>query len=389
VHIQNGEPMTPNQKAEVRPISFILHDTARGTAPVERKLVVRPEDLTRPEASRLTAHHTLGGAWIDSFGQGLPTVQISGTTGWGQGNLPNGQEEFKALHKMIYTDWHKARADLVSNGQDPDKIKLIFNDQLDDFTWLVAPTQFVLRRHKSRPLLSMYQINLLYVSDNVSETMDALKLTQVQRQAAALSSLDATLKGIDDFMAELSSDITVFFGPLKDGVVSLVKTTATVLHATRSLISSGMRVVDAVTGNVMDMASGLSIAASNVFATVTAVQAIPGRILARITRIRTLFMNAYCILKNTFKTRQILPSYDDVYGASLCSSTAGGRPLSKYLDTNTFEAISPIINNRLAIDSDSVAAIMHLSKMDPVLSPLSLETVGSLSTTAANGVVVV
>lgn len=100
-------------------------------------------------------------------------------------------------------------------------------------------------------------------------------------------------------------------------------------------------------------------------------------------------MNAYCILKNTFKTRQILPSYDDVYGASLCSSTAGGRPLSKYLDTNTFEAISPIINNRLAIDSDSVAAIMHLSKMDPVLSPLSLETVGSLSTTAANGVVVV
>jgi hypothetical protein len=380
---------TPNQKAETRPISFIYHNTADGSAPVERKLVVRPEELTRSDASRLSTFQTLGGAWADNFGRGLPTVQLSGITGWGQGSLPNGQVEFEALYQLIYVGWHKARASLVAQGKDPDLVKLIFNDTLDGFTWLVAPNQFVLKRSKSRPLLSQYHINLTYLSDNVADTLNDLNLSQAQKQSLALDSLDASLKGIDDFAASLASDITDFFGPLKEGVVDLVNTTATVLHAARSAIASGTRVVDAVTGNLMDIASGLSIATSNVFATVTAVQAIPGRILARITRVRTLFLNAYCVLKNTFRTRQILPNYDDIYGASLCSSTAGGRPLSKYLDTNTLEAITPIINNRLAVTSDSVAAMMHLSKMDPVLHPVSLESAGSLATTTANGVVVV
>ena len=43
-------------------------------------LAVRPEDLTRTEPNRATVHQTLGRSvtgWLDDFGVGLPTCNIS------------------------------------------------------------------------------------------------------------------------------------------------------------------------------------------------------------------------------------------------------------------------------------------------------------------------
>lgn len=380
---------TPQQKSGVRPISFVYHNMASGLPPYEHKLVIRPEELTRQDNSRITTHQTLGGAWSDNFGPGVPTVTLAGTTGWGSGGLPDGQQAFLELYDMVYVKWHKARAALVESGEDPDQVKLIFRDVLDNFTWVVAPTQFVLQRSKSRPLLSQYRISLTRVSEDVSETMAALSLTELQKQKIALSSLDATLQGLQDFAASLGDEINAYFGPLQHGIVSLVNVTNAVLKVARSLIADGFLVVDAVSNNVMALAAGLTIAASNVFATVIAVQSIPGRIQARITRARTLFLNAFCIIQNTLKTRKMLPDFDDVYGASLCSSTAGGRPLSQYLNSsNTFDAIMPIIKSNIAVTQESQSALMGLRKTDPVLSPMSLSEVGALSSLAASGVVV-
>lgn len=43
---------------------------------------VRPEDLSHQEPSRMQAHQTLGGAWVDAFDRGLSTITISGHNGW-------------------------------------------------------------------------------------------------------------------------------------------------------------------------------------------------------------------------------------------------------------------------------------------------------------------
>src|ERR1035437_1247118 len=45
-------------------------------------LTVNPEDLTVTEPSRVAVQQTMGGAWVDSFGPGLRTINISGVTGW-------------------------------------------------------------------------------------------------------------------------------------------------------------------------------------------------------------------------------------------------------------------------------------------------------------------
>ena len=45
-------------------------------------LVIRPEELTRTDPSRINDTRTLGGAWSDNFGEGLSSLTISGHTGW-------------------------------------------------------------------------------------------------------------------------------------------------------------------------------------------------------------------------------------------------------------------------------------------------------------------
>jgi hypothetical protein len=94
------------------------------------------------------------------LGVGLPTISLSGHTGWGAGTRPDGFQEFQDLYETVFAGWHDARQER-SNGTNPDDIKLIFADELDDFTWAVAPQSFVLKRNKSRPLLSTYQISMI------------------------------------------------------------------------------------------------------------------------------------------------------------------------------------------------------------------------------------
>jgi hypothetical protein len=374
---------TPRQTAFFRPISFILHDTSAKDDLVEHKLVIRPEELTRSEISRTTTHQTLGGAWADSFGKGLPTININGITGWGQGSLPNGELELKSLYKMVYTDWHDKRAKLAAKGVDPDKVKLIFNDELDGFTWVIALNSFILKRSKSRPLLSQYQISMTYLSDNISdETKNLIAKARLLKDGPVLTALRSALSRIIDFVDTMRQKVADYFGPMREGVMLLMQITGAVLNGYTALVTGG------VLSELGNLASGLTTASFNVMSTMTHVQNLPTDILAKIIGFKSALMSVNCIIMNQLRPPLNLPNYDDVYGASICSSTAGGRPLSQYLNTNTFEVITPVNPSKIAVNNDSVSAIGSLSKMDVALHPLSLIQVGSLSQTAAKGIMV-
>lgn len=144
--------MPRSQKAEVRPISFTLNSGGNFSS---GNLLIRPEDLTRTEPSRLSVTQTFGGAWADNFGRGVGTLTISGHTGWGQGNRFSGFDEFQSLYARVYQGWHAA------GGQ----AELVFADALDEFVWIVAPQVFTLKRNRQRPLLMMYNIVLTWLAD--------------------------------------------------------------------------------------------------------------------------------------------------------------------------------------------------------------------------------
>ena len=159
----SGTTPPTSQRSGLRPISFVLDNGGSIGSPVILK--VRPEDLTRNEPARATVNQTLGrevSGWVDHFGEGLPSVSISGHTGWRDvaGSGVDGARAFDQLNQLVAHDFPAAKQAAIDRGSDPADVKLLFVDMLDDFAWSVVPTTFTLRRNKSSPLLYRYNISL-------------------------------------------------------------------------------------------------------------------------------------------------------------------------------------------------------------------------------------
>lgn len=395
---------TPRQKAEDRPISFVLHNMAKGEDPIEVPLVLRPEDLTRSDVSRLSVTQTLGGAFADNFGRGVPTVQISGHTGWGAGSRKNGFLEFQNLYDKIFTQWHALRAEAVEDNKDPDLVKLIFADKLDEFTWVVAPQNFVLRRSRSRPLLSQYQITLTWLSYDAKETEDALAALKAKNAAAGLlkaGGLESLLQSLEEITKSITDKITKVLGPIRKAIDKFTALTAKVLSTVNRIVTAVLQVPAALAGQMILMAQSLTKAASNIYHSVAAVAAIPMIAKAYFMQVAGAFENAFCVLKNILKPNLLLPNYDDLYGASNCSSTSGGSPISPFALSNPFNVYQPPRRGEVWVDgikqpdtpwvetpmsSAAVSSMNTLSTMDPV-APLPLETQAQHMDTVTAGLI--
>lgn len=383
----------PIQKADKRPISFILHNLAQASAPVKVNLVIRPEDLSRPDVSRATVVQTLGGAWWDDWGPGLPSVQISGTTGWGGGNRPDGLVAFQELHSTIFKEWHKQRADAIEAGLDPEMVKLIFCDDLDEFTWVVLPQQFQLRRNKSRPLLSQYTIQLAFLADGVEDRATAeAELKALAPSAedflAGKDSFESALGTINSFVDKITGPIGEVLGPIQAAVAGFTALTAKALGFVNGVVAAGMRVVTSVTGPLLSVAQNMARAAGNVIACVQAIRTMPDRIKAEFQRVRAAFTNVFCLLGNIFKAGAYLPNYADLYGASTCSSTAGGSPISPYSQpgANPFPVLMPVEQSPVRMSGDGAQALSRLARMDAVMARPTVAQIDSDLKVAANGI---
>jgi len=378
---------TGNQKAEARPISFILHNLATGASPVELKLVIRPEDLSVPYQSRITANQTMGGVWLDDFGRGVPSVSLSGHTGWGAGARKNGFEAYKALHNLIFKEWHIQRASALRHGLDADDVKLIYADHLDDITWVMAPNTFLLKRNKSRPLLSQYQISLLWLSDDVSDTVEALdelnrsRSTNTNEMAAA--SLQVSLVKINEARA---SGMTASLGSAQREYDNLLTLTSTTLESVNTSLATGLSVMEATNRSVFDVATRLTKAVLNITNTLISTIAFPQIMMARFLRLASSLRNAYCLLSNVLSQQQTIPNYAGLYGSSNCSSTAGGSPVSIYDTANPFSAIQPNIQPASMISGAASNALSGAGGIDPVLNPITTDDASRLMGTVNSGV---
>lgn len=116
-------------------------------------LIVNPEDMQMDEPPRSSVTQTLGGAFVTDFGQGLPSVVISGTTGYRQrtnteGKQTDGYDAFVQFREKIYRKFVKTN--------DP-KMELFWYNWEDNEYYKVQPMSFRLMRNKSEPLLYRYE----------------------------------------------------------------------------------------------------------------------------------------------------------------------------------------------------------------------------------------
>lgn len=385
-----GSPSS--QKAEVRPISFVLDDQATGGGPASVDLVIRPEDLTRNDPSRLNVQQTLGGAWADNFGPGIATIQINGHTGWrptyGSGD---GEARFQQLQDQVFTQWHARRAAAVKAGLDPDLVKLVFADSLDGTTDVVAPMTFTLRRSRSRPLLMQYQINMTVLGNSldggglfgsIDELLGSLGAGADVMQAAGLDSLTASIN-------EITGDINDAHKWLDHTLVAPVKEfmgqTARLYGAVRGAISAA----DGIAGSLISVAQMTAQAGINIFRTAAAIANIPSMAKARLMQVAGSYTNIWCVLHNALRQQVYYPDYSPLFGASNCSSTSGGRPISVLSGQNPFYSVVPTSGPLpVTLTATAQSSLRTLAANDPVLAPLSTADLSSAVKTITDGLAV-
>lgn len=385
--LQPAKPQT--QKADERPISFVLDDQSSRAAPrISVDLTIRPEDLTRVDSSRLSTQQTLGGAWVDNFGPGIPSLNISGHTGWrrrfGVDNERDGQERFRYLFENVFTRWHKLRNDAMKAGDNPDKVKLIFADALDQFAVVVAPVSFTLKRSKSRPLLCQYQIGMTVVSQDIDELaylrFGKNLFTDPQAlEELGLDSLTASVDRLTEYLEDIQDTVDrTLVAPVRDFLVKTIRLYQSVRTA--------IRTADEIAGSLIAVARMTAQAGMNIFRTIGAITSVPGLVKSRLMSLSSEYSNVFCVLKNAVQRQKYLPDYNPLFGSSNCSSTNGGRPLSPLSGVNPFYLYAPA--NRtlsVAVTASGQAGLMAMASTDVVLAPMSMTSLTSSLSQISNG----
>ena len=367
-----------SQKAGDRPISFVLDDqTALGGSPVSLDLVIRPEDLTRTDPSRINVQQTLGGAWADSFGPGVPMININGHTGWRRtdGDSNDGQERFVALKEQVFDNWHASRKAAVQAGQDPNGVQLVFSDALDGFAVVVAPMNFALRRSRSRPLLLQYSIQMAVLDQNVDQ-LGYLQfgggfLDADVTQSLGLDSLTASINEITGYINQVHTFVDrTLVAPVK----AFMNQTARLYNAVTGAVSAASNTV----GSLISVATLSARAGMNLFRTMATVASLPTFARSMLMQVAGSYSNAFCVLRNALHQRLTYPDYSSLYGSSNCSSTSGGRPISMLAGVNPFYQIVPSTGALpVTLSTSGNTAMATLANSDPVLAPMTTSDLSS------------
>lgn len=380
-------PAPTDQRAGVRPISFVLDDLGQIRQPVT--LPIRPEDLSRNESSRATVHQTLGrevAGWVDNFGPGLPSVSISGNTGWrySQGLKLDGYGSFEALNQLVQRDYHAAKQAAIDAGNDPARVRLLFVDALDGFAWSVVPMQFVLRRSKSRPLLFQYNI----VLQALSTTPDAPVVTAPNygNSGLARTSLNTANDSLKANIQDLVFPPLVMPSPSTGGLLKdLVDISTGIFDLVNSTIKDITNFTGGIANSLLEIARDMAQVGLNVFRTVQAITNLPTDIRTQAAQIAAAFNAVACIFQNALRPRKPYEQYDGLYGASNCSSTTGGRAPSPYAGLNVFNLMLPT-GSAVNITSSAMFSVAAIRNADPVLAPMSMAEVERNTAAIVQGV---
>lgn len=363
------------QRAEECPITFVMDDDSAGSSE-EMTLLIRPEELSIGFPSRLSVNQTLGGAWADSFGEGLEEGTYAGTLGWrATSNDTGGTERLANLKNFVYSNWHARRAAAVAKGDDPAMVKLILVDTLNNYSRIIAPRVFELKRSKSRPLLAQYRFNFVMLSRDLTG-QDLLN------SDTGLGGIFGTIGSwIDSFtnsINNITNTIRTAYRWIDKTIIAPVKSfvakTMQIYRAVNNMVTAGVGIIRQV-GSIATLATS---AITNVLRSAALVKNIPNIAKAAIMNVVREFTNVFCLLKNAKKLLSY-EDYSDIYGASNCSSTAGGRSISIYSGStnNTFAAVAQQNASPVVVTQGASNSLKTLASTDLVTTSLPASTISS------------
>src|SRR6185437_6490323 len=118
------------------PIDFIVMST---------NFPIKPQQLNLARNARGTVFNTATAAFLNDFGEGVPTLEISGNTGFGS-EFGQGFIDFKAL-EGLFANYLNLRQQSFS----PNDITLTYIDTINVEAFNVYPMRFTLQRTARSP----------------------------------------------------------------------------------------------------------------------------------------------------------------------------------------------------------------------------------------------
>lgn len=158
-------------------------------------LPLNPSTLTFSHPARVTATMTVGGAYYDDFGFGIPTIQLQGHTGWfsttdGEfnGTSPlDGPTAYDHLYNDIYLKYFELEGS--SNAPNP-AVQLEIHCPYENLNYYIKPiTGFTLTRDRTNPMVFQYQVSFTVINE-----VGAQLFTPALLQAAASGFADKLLQ---------------------------------------------------------------------------------------------------------------------------------------------------------------------------------------------------
>lgn len=158
---------------------------------------IRPQEYSLGRSSRGAVIHTAKDAFLDTFGEGVPQLSVSGHTGWGSGRfvIP-GILLFKVL-EFLFNDYHRRTMNLVRAGQSPTSVQLWWLDTLNLQALSIYPLHFVAKKTSSHPLLYYYSLQALVLADllqgAVNTVLDSVKVGNAPNLASGFGDLSKSM----------------------------------------------------------------------------------------------------------------------------------------------------------------------------------------------------
>lgn len=128
---------------------------------------INPDEYRKSEPNLVEVTQTIGGAFVDDFGVGIPTITMRGHTGWHSSLDPSDRTVrdgvsfyLKLLELFRKTTGDGLRKKFEDARIDREDTELWFINPQDEEGWVVVPEAFDTTRNKTRPLLYQYDIRL-------------------------------------------------------------------------------------------------------------------------------------------------------------------------------------------------------------------------------------
>jgi hypothetical protein len=367
-----------------RPIGFYL--TGGIGLPARINLPIRPEELTRTEPSRLQVNQTLGGAWADSFGAGLAKISLSGHCGWRGSFFIPGEDAFYALRETVFQAWHDRRSQAAQSGADPSAVRLYYADTLNDIRCEVAPLSFALRRSKASPLLYRYQISLVVLDEGiggVAGILDSITraLSNPLRWIAGVTGLGNIIVTVDS----LIRDGLTMLALARDAAVYVAGLGLSIIRDVQDVATEARGIFDSTNSLLLTTARRYATATRNAFHALAASPGLTSQDRATLMAVAAGFQDAACTMGTSFNVGRYFTSYEDLFGASGCSSTAGGRSWSTYAEerSNPFKQMFPPVASRLVVTPEAQDAMDALNRDPLVIAGNEARVAEYLQATAA------